>query len=179
VAVSDTGQYECQVSGRNHTTSSKRINLNVIDTKTTIDGAGPDIFVSIGSSLVLTCRVYTAGISLNYLIWRRGDKIARFIGGENAGEELRSDSAGWFVSSLEVGTIQADSGDKYECSPSPGSSATANVHVITEGTMLTVHSGTDHKSSLNSLALALALRVSLIALPSCQHWDSTVKIFGF
>ena len=30
VAVSDTGQYECQVSGRNHTTSSKRINLNVI-----------------------------------------------------------------------------------------------------------------------------------------------------
>ena len=60
-------------------------------------------------------------------------QIARFIGGENAGEELRSDSAGWFVSSLEVGTIQADSGDKYECSPSPGSSATANVHVITEG----------------------------------------------
>ena len=30
VAVADTGQYECQVSGRNHTTSSKRINLNVI-----------------------------------------------------------------------------------------------------------------------------------------------------
>ena len=30
VKVSDTGQYECQVSGRNHTTSSKLINLNVI-----------------------------------------------------------------------------------------------------------------------------------------------------
>ena len=43
-------------------------------TTTTID-AGPDIYVSIGSKLVLTCRVYTAGIKLNYLIWRRGDKV--------------------------------------------------------------------------------------------------------
>ena len=60
-------------------------------------------------------------------------QIARFIGGENAGEELRPDKKGWFVSSIDVGTIQADSGDKYECSPSPGSSALANVHVITEG----------------------------------------------
>ena len=60
-------------------------------------------------------------------------QIARFIGGENAGEELQSDNKGWFVSSIDVGTIQADSGDKYECSPSPGSSAIANVHVITEG----------------------------------------------
>ena len=48
--------------------------VSIPDTKTTID-KGPDIFVSIGSSLVLTCRVYTAGISLNYLIWRRGDKV--------------------------------------------------------------------------------------------------------
>ena len=48
--------------------------VSIADTKTTID-KGPDIFVSIGSSLVLTCRVYTAGISLNYLIWRRGDKV--------------------------------------------------------------------------------------------------------
>ena len=30
VAVSDGGQYECQVSGPNHTTSSKIIQLNVI-----------------------------------------------------------------------------------------------------------------------------------------------------
>ena len=60
-------------------------------------------------------------------------QIARFIGGENAGEELQPDNKGWFVSSIDVGTIQADSGDKYECSPSPGSSAVANVHVITEG----------------------------------------------
>ena len=43
-------------------------------TTTTID-AGPDIYVGIGSKLVLTCRVYTAGIKLNYLIWRRGDKV--------------------------------------------------------------------------------------------------------
>ena len=29
--------------------------------------------------------------------------------------------------------MQADSADLYECSPSPGKSAQANVHVITEG----------------------------------------------
>ena len=39
--------------------------------------------------------------------------------------------------------MQADSAAKYECSPSPGSSATANVHVITEG----------EKSSLTTLAI--------------------------
>ena len=60
-------------------------------------------------------------------------QIARFIGGENAGEELQPDNKGWFVSSIDVGRIKADSGDKYECSPSPGSSAIANVQVITEG----------------------------------------------
>ena len=38
-----------------------------------------------------------------------------------------------FVTSLEVGRIGADSADKYECSPSPGSTALARVHVITEG----------------------------------------------
>ena len=93
VSPGDSGQYECQVSGPNHTTSSKMIHLNVIGkslilwgidynelctlstaTTTTID-AGPDIYVSIGSKLVLTCRVYTAGIKLDYLIWRRGDKV--------------------------------------------------------------------------------------------------------
>ena len=57
------------------------------DTKTTID-KGPDIFVSIGSSLVLTCRVYTAGIRLNYLIWRRGDEVLR----RRKGYTLPSDS---------------------------------------------------------------------------------------
>ena len=93
VSPGDSGQYECQVSGPNHTTSIKMIHLNVIGkslilrgidynelctlstaTTTTID-AGPDIYVSIGSKLVLTCRVYTAGIKLDYLIWRRGDKV--------------------------------------------------------------------------------------------------------
>ena len=44
-----------------------------------------------------------------------------------------SDSRGMFVTSLDVGTIRADSADKYECSPSPGNTALAKVHVITEG----------------------------------------------
>ena len=44
-----------------------------------------------------------------------------------------SDEEGMFVTSLEVGRIGADSADKYECSPSPGSTALARVHVITEG----------------------------------------------
>jgi len=132
VSPSDSGQYECQVSGPNHTTSSKMIHLNVIATTTTID-AGPDIYVSIGSKLELTCRVYTAGIKLNYLIWRRGDKIAKFLGGENSDVELEPDKKGMFVTSLKVGTIAADSADKYECSPSPGNTAVARVHVITEG----------------------------------------------
>ena len=48
-----------------------------------------------------------------------------------------SDEEGMFVTSLEVGRIGADSADKYECSPSPGSTALARVHVITEGENIT------------------------------------------
>lgn len=47
--------------------------------------------------------------------------------------ELEPDKKGMFVTSLKVGTIAADSADKYECSPSPGNTAVARVHVITEG----------------------------------------------
>ena len=43
-------------------------------TTTSIDN-GPDIYVSLGSKLVLTCRVFTAGLKLNYVIWRKGDKV--------------------------------------------------------------------------------------------------------
>ena len=60
-------------------------------------------------------------------------QIAKFIGGENSEVELEPDERGMFVTSLEVGTIRADSADKYECSPSPGKTAVARVHVITEG----------------------------------------------
>ena len=79
-------------------------------------------------------------------------QIARFIGGENEGAELEPDSEGWIVNSIEVGRIKADSGDKYECSPSPGSSAIANVQVITEGE--------NSPESYNSTATLASLVVS-------------------
>ena len=60
-------------------------------------------------------------------------QIAKFIGGENSGIELEPDKRGTFVTSLDVGTIMKDSADKYECSPGPGNTAVARVHVITEG----------------------------------------------
>lgn len=60
-------------------------------------------------------------------------QIAKFIGGENSGIELEPDKRGTFVTSLDVGTVMKDSADKYECSPGPGKTAVARVHVITEG----------------------------------------------
>lgn len=46
---------------------------------------------------------------------------------------MEPDKRGTFVTSLDVGTIMKDSADKYECSPGPGNTAVARVHVITEG----------------------------------------------
>ena len=60
-------------------------------------------------------------------------QIAKFIGGENSGIGLEPDKRGTFVTSLDVGTIREDSADTCECSPGPGKTAVARVHVITEG----------------------------------------------
>ena len=63
----------------------------------------------------------------------KNSQIAKFIGGENSGEKLEPDGRGTFVTSLDVGTIGEDSDDKYECSPGPGKTAVARVHVSREG----------------------------------------------
>jgi len=137
VSTKDSGQYECQVSGPNHTSISKMVTLNVIATTTSIDN-GPDIYVGISSKLKLVCRIDTAGIQLKYIIWRKGDKIAKFLGGESSPLILEQDPSGVFITSLEVDRIEADSGDTYGCQPNPGVAAEVKVHVIKEGTMLTV-----------------------------------------
>jgi len=137
VSTKDSGQYECQVSGPNHTSISKMVELNVIATTTSIDN-GPDIYVGLNSKLKLVCRINTAGIQLKYIIWRKGDKIAKFLGGESSPLVLEQDPSGVFISRLEVDRIEADSGDTYGCQPNPGLAAEVKVHVIKEGTMLTV-----------------------------------------
>ena len=48
-----------------------------------------------------------------------------------------------------MGTIKADSADKYECSPSPGKTAVARVHVITEGKLSKQESTDDFFHSAN------------------------------
>ena len=94
VMLKDSGDYECQVSGPNHTSISKMLKLNVISklisahnmiyklffkaTSTHIDN-GPDIYVGVNSRLTLICRIYTGGIPLKYLIWREGDKVKRLL----------------------------------------------------------------------------------------------------
>ena len=75
VQANDKGDYECQVSGSNHTSLVRHtVGLRVLSTSTTIDN-GPDIYVGLNSKLELTCRINTAGIPLQYVIWRRGNKV--------------------------------------------------------------------------------------------------------
>ena len=90
VNTKDSGDYECQVSGQNHTSISRTMNLNVVGridlcynsnisaTSTKIDN-GPDIYVGHNSRLKLICRIYTSGILLKYIIWRQGDKVTKQI----------------------------------------------------------------------------------------------------
>ena len=89
----DIGDYECQVSGPNHTSISRMMHLNVVGkvdlylgsefwycwsclaTSTHIDN-GPDIYVGRNSMLKLICRIDTSGIPLKYIIWRRAEKVS-------------------------------------------------------------------------------------------------------
>ena len=47
--------------------------------------------------------------------------------------QLKKDSSGAFVTQLDVGWIDAKSGDTFGCQPSPGVDAEVRVHVIREG----------------------------------------------
>ena len=60
-------------------------------------------------------------------------QIAKFLGGESKALQLERDSSGAFVTSLDVGWINSDSGDTYGCQPSPGAGAEVKVHVIRGG----------------------------------------------
>ena len=60
-------------------------------------------------------------------------QIAKFLGGESSPLILDKDPSGVFITSLEVGKINADSGDTYGCQPNPGVAAEVKVHVIKEG----------------------------------------------
>ena len=39
----------------------------------------PNIYVGDNSKLKLVCRINTGGIPLNYVIWRQGDKVGKYI----------------------------------------------------------------------------------------------------
>ena len=49
------------------------------------------------------------------------------------GLQLKKDSSGAFVTQLDVGLIDVNSGDTFGCEPSPGVDAEVKVHVIREG----------------------------------------------
>ena len=51
------------------------------------------------------------------------------------GLQLKKDSSGAFVTQLDVGWIDATSGDTFGCEPSPGVDAEVKVHVIREGSI--------------------------------------------
>jgi len=162
VMVRDSGDYECQVSGPKHTSISKLVSLTVIAPVTSIDG-GPDIYVSLKSRLALVCRIASAGLHPHYLIWRKGGKMLKFLGGEGSSFRLDQDSAGRFISQLTVERIEGDSGDTYGCQPSPGPAAEVKVHVIREGTMLTVQ---NKAASLLNPSHHLLLLLLLLLLPN-------------
>ena len=53
--------------------------------------------------------------------------------GDSETLQLEKDSSGAFVTSLDVGWIESDSGAIFGCQPSPGAGAEVKVHVIKEG----------------------------------------------
>ena len=66
-------------------------------TSTKIDN-GPDIYVGVNSRLKLVCRINTGGIPLNYVIWRQGDKVGKYI----FVRKRKNENAKMFFQSSEV-----------------------------------------------------------------------------
>ena len=60
------------------------------------------------------------------------------------GHQLEKDSSGAFVTQLDVGWIDVNSGDTFGCQPSPGVDAEVKVHVIREGNVSFNYEITNH-----------------------------------
>ena len=60
------------------------------------------------------------------------------------GLQLKKDSSGAFVTQLDVGWIDVNSGDTFGCQPSPGVDAEVKVHVIREGNVRVNNEITNH-----------------------------------
>ena len=73
------------------------------------------------------------------------------------------------MTSLEVGTVRLDSGDVYECSPSPGQSSQARVHVITEGGYWVAHTKLFNSHSISIIAVVYYCNVCAGTMLTVQN----------
>lgn len=122
----DSGIYECQISTQ--PIRSIFINLNVVEPVAEISGA-PEIFVSHGSNIFLTCIVKYSPEPPAFIRWYHNDRIISYDsprGGVNVITEKGDITISYLI--IQKATV-GDSG-RFYCCPSNTRKANIMVHVL-------------------------------------------------
>ncbi|XP_063884734.1 uncharacterized protein LOC135113407 [Scylla paramamosain] len=146
IQTRDAGMYECQVS----TTppSSHLVHLSVVEPETVIAG-GPDVYINVGSRLVLTCLVRFTPESPAFIFWYHDRKLVSYertrsssssissssshtsrSRGEGEALEVSMERGEVTTSSLLVQAARQSHSGRYTCTPANSRPASVNVHVL-------------------------------------------------
>lgn len=163
IQTRDAGMYECQIS----TTppSSRLIHLAVVEPETVIVG-GPDVYINVGSRLVLTCMVKFTPVPPAYIFWYHDDKLVSYErtrgGGSSSGSsgqgglEVSTERGEVTTSSLLVQSARQSHSGQYTCTPANSRAASVTVHVL---------QGDRPEAIVHDTAATLTLHPHLLLLP--------------
>jgi len=130
--LSDDGPYECQVTSRQ---VAKVVHLKVLDPQTEISGP-PEVFLSKGSTLNLTCIIRNGPASQPFIIWTHNSKILKYMSNEEgpnsaANEIVASNSgSGDLITRIVISETEVHHSGIYKCEPGAAPIASVQVHVL-------------------------------------------------
>jgi len=130
--LSDAGAYECQVTTDIETAT--QVHLKVLDPQTEISGL-PEVYLSKGSTLNLTCIIRNGPAQQPFIIWTHNSKILKYVGSTNSQETTLGDSSETLSrhpisTRIVVSDTDVQHSGTYNCEPGAAPVASVNVHVL-------------------------------------------------
>ncbi|XP_050707730.1 neural cell adhesion molecule 1-like [Eriocheir sinensis] len=137
VALSDAGQYECQLT--TNPTVSFFFTLVVTQAEAVVTGPG-EVHIEEGSHLSLECQVKNAPVPPVYIFWYHNNTMVNYA----RQHHLQVDHQN-YTSTLVVARVRRTDAGTYSCQPHLAAPANVTVHVVTGERPAAMQHGDTHE----------------------------------
>ncbi|GJQ69947.1 hypothetical protein Trydic_g13338 [Trypoxylus dichotomus] len=173
----DAGVYECQISTQPVT--SYFVTLDIIGSETEIPPGStqtgttpisremqgdrvpsarilgePDLYISRGSTINLTCVVHFSSEPSGYVFWYHQDEVINYDS-PRGGITIITEKGDITISTLLVQRADYKDGGKYSCSPSNADISNVIVHILKGERPAAMQKGSSHSTKGYALTLAI------------------------